>query len=59
MQIISLGDNLHEMSNPYFLGKIRNYYQFSVSLIYLLIMFFGFFLFVCLNMNAPSALIQF
>ena len=29
MQIVSLGDNLHEMSNPFFGGKIRLYFQMS------------------------------
>ena len=27
MQIVSLGDNLHEMLNPFFLMKIRNYFK--------------------------------
>ena len=32
MQIVSLGDNLHEMSNPVFLGKKKKekYHQFSI-----------------------------
>ena len=29
MQIVSEGDNLHEMSNPIFLGKIRKYFKMS------------------------------
>ena len=27
MQIVSIGDNLHDMSNPVFLGKIRKIFQ--------------------------------
>ena len=31
MQIVSIGDNLHEMSNPGFLGKIRKYFKMSAE----------------------------
>ena len=30
MQIVSNGDNLHEMSNPVFLQKSEKYHQFVV-----------------------------
>ena len=30
MQIVSIGDNLHELSKTYFLGKIRKLFQYVV-----------------------------
>ena len=30
MQIVSIGDNLHEISNPVFLEKLEKYYQFFI-----------------------------
>ena len=30
MQIVSIGDNLHEMSNPVFSEKSEKYHQFAI-----------------------------
>ena len=34
MQIVSKGDNLHEVSDPYILGKIKMYFKMSSAEIF-------------------------
>ena len=57
MQIVSQGDNLHEMSKPVFWEKIR------INLIYFIFLFFLFFFLTCLAFNklcqAKTALISY